>query len=505
MRGLPPHRRLAVQLAVTVALLACTVFGATGWLLVRTERQNLTRELTLRILAETRTLALVAAPALLRHDPELELHPLVVRAVDDVADLVDLSVVDLEGVCQGHQDLTRIGTGVPALPHDATLLLAVDGARAVEIGGVLHIEREVEHLGRRVGTLRAVVDRSRIDATVAASMRRLALTGGGGTLLGILLVLALVTQRLRPLEPLRAGVQRIGSGQLDTRVQVNDRSEFGLLADHVNAMAAGLQRAQEERIRQERIDRELEIAHQIQETLLPRRMPESRGIEIASHYTPALEVSGDYFDVFTGADERLTFVVADVSGKGVPAMVVMAMTRVILRELASAGLSPSKILHRANARLVALTPRQMFVTVIVGTVDPRSGELCYASAGHCPPVRFGSGAPVELPAGGKPLGMFPAAVFDPGVQEHRFELGAGQSILLYTDGLTECESADKTQLGENAVLEALAAGANESAEACVGTLLHRVLQHRGSHPANDDLTLLVLRRVSNVDTPVGAA
>lgn len=504
MTGLPPHRRLAVQMAVTVALLAVAVFGATGWLLLERERENLTRELTLRMLAETRALGVAASSALLRHDPELELHPLVTRLTDDVDELLELSVIDAEGICQGHRDLARIGSTAESLPADAHVLLSQEGARALESRGLLYIEREVRHLGRAVGRLRATVDRSGIDATVAASTRRLAWTGGTGTAVGILLVLLLVTHRLRPLEPLREGVQRIGSGELDTRVRVSDRSEFGLLAEHVNAMAEGLARAQDERIRQERIERELEIAHQIQETLLPRRLPRRHGVEVAGHYTPALEVSGDYYDVFEGEDDRLFFVVADVSGKGVPGMVVMAMTKVILRELSATEPSPGRILQRANAILVGLIPRQMFVTLALGALDADTGELVYASAGHCPPIRFGLGPAEEMEAGGKPLGIFPPAVFDPGVRERRSQLRPGEAMLLYTDGLTECENRDRTQLGEAAVLETLVPQVGSSAQAGVDALVNRANDHRGSHPANDDLTLVAIRRGVSPRVEVGA-
>ncbi len=498
MKGLRLHRRLAFQLAGTVALLAGSVFAATGWLLIRDQRASLTREFTLRMLSDTRTLAVAASSALLRQDPELELHPMVTRALDEVDDLVDLVVIDAEGRYQGHRDLARIGQPAEPIPPGAQPLLEVGPARVYQDDHNLYLERPIEHLDRRVGTLRATVGRERIEAAVTASTRSLLLVGGGGTLAGLLLVLVLVTTRLRPLEPLREGVQRIGAGQLDTRVTVHDRSEFGLLADHINRMAEGLEHAQEERIRQERLDHELQIAQQIQSTLLPRRMPQVEGIEIATHYSPALEVGGDLFDVFSGAEGRVVIVVADVSGKGVPGMVVMAMTRVIVRELAARHVSPAEILRRANAALVDLTPRSMFVTLLLGSYDTVSGRIVYASAGHCPPVGFAPGRTNELPAGGKPLGIFPPAVFDPGIHEYATALSPGAGILLYTDGLAECENEAGQQLGEDAVRAALERAPLGCAEDAVQTMLALVRKHRGRREPNDDLTLLVLRRSTGV-------
>lgn len=488
--------RLSVQIALTVALVALLVFGATGWVLLQRERENLTRELTLRILAETRALAVAASSALLRQDPELELHPLVTRVTRDVEEIEELAIIDSEGICQGHLDLSRIGSRLPPLSFERGVVLRSDDARAVVVGRSLLVERRIDHMGQQIGSLRATVDRSSIDTTVAASVRRLAWTGGVGTLIGIVLVLWLVTYRLRPLNQLREGVQEIGRGELDTRLDVRDRSELGLLAHHVNAMAEGLARAQEERIRQERIDRELEIAHQIQETLLPRKLPAVAGLEIAAHYSAALEVSGDYYDVFEGASGKTVLVTADVSGKGVPGMVVMAMTKIVLRQAAAIEDSPARILRTANAILQGITPRHMFVTVLVATVDPDTGHVVYASAGHCPPVHFQRGQAQDLPARGRPLGIFDAALFDDGVRDEHFTLEPGHSILLYTDGLTECQNMAGELLGEDRVHALLAAKGSESADAAMSALLDAFNTHRGEQAPSDDLTLVVLRRAA---------
>jgi serine phosphatase RsbU (regulator of sigma subunit) len=495
--GLRFHRRLGFQMSLAVALMTGLAFAATGWLVANHERTTLTRELTLRLLSDTRNLALAASPLLLRQDPELGLHPLILKAVAETPDLVDLVVLDPRGVILGHQQLLEVGKSAEVRPpaRGRRIVAEDNGERAWIDGGEIVITRPIDHLGQRIGTLVARASRSGIEASVRDALLHVIWISVLGSLLTITLMLALLAHDLRPLGALRQGVQRIGAGDLSTRMRVSRRNELGMLADLINSMAEGLRLAQLETIRKERLDRELEIASDLQATLLPRDIASPAGTEIAAHYVPALEVSGDYYDVIPLRPDSLALVAADVSGKGVPGLVVMAMLRVILRGLSRPGHSPAEILAAANRMISGSMRRGMFVTCLYGIYDASTHRFRYTSAGHCPPAVYGGGMRARLlAAGGKAMGMFTPEVLEASLREHEVALQPGQGILLYTDGLTEARDAGDRQLGEDTVLAVLSQSAGRGASDVLRDITSRVTAHRAGRCSTDDLTLLLLQR-----------
>ena len=489
------HQRLGVQLGVTVAIVTGLAFAFTVTTVVRRARETLTRELTLRLLAKSRSLSLGAAAPLLRHDPELGLHALIRSALAETPDLVDLVILDANGRVQGHRDLLRVGTRLPPPPERRALAIPGLAGESVWLEGPhLVIESPIRHVDRNVGTLVLRASRDEIESTVWQAQAYLVSVGGLATLLTLLAVTGVVHLNLRPLGPLRRGVQRLGAGDLGTRVRVRSRNELGLFANLINSMAENLEKAQTDLVQKERLDRELEIARQLQSMLLPRVVQPAPGYELEAHYTPALEVSGDYYDVFALDEQHLALATADVSGKGIPGLVVMAMLRTTLRGLATPGRDPVDVLLAASRMLHHSMGRGMFVTCLYGVLDTRLHSFTYASAGQCPPAVFGRGGARYLPARGKPMGIFDEARFQESLQRHELSFAPGDGLLLYTDGLLETMNARGEQLGSPAVLQLLEGCS--STHAVVERLRRRVEAHRGAEPLSDDLTLLALQRLA---------
>src|SRR5262249_19522758 len=155
----------------------------------------------------------------------------------------------------------------------------------------------------------------------------------------------------------------------------------------------------------ERIEQELHVARLIQQTLLPKELPALPRWQLDAYYQPAREVGGDFYDFLTFDDERLGIVIGDVTDKGVPAALVMATTRSILRSAAQTTASPGKVLEQTNNLLYPDIPAKMFVTCLYAILDPHSGHLCYANAGHDLPYRRYGDTVCELRATGMPLGL----------------------------------------------------------------------------------------------------
>jgi predicted ester cyclase len=245
-----------------------------------------------------------------------------------------------------------------------------------------------------------------------------------------------------------------------------------------------------ERIKRERIEQEMRVARSIQQASLPKEVPELEGWQIAPFYQPAREVGGDFYDFFELPNGRLGIVVGDATGKGVPAALVMASARSMIRVVAQNSQSPGDVLRRVNDSLVTDIPPNMFVTCFYAVLDPKSGDLSYANAGQdLPYLRRVGGDAEELRARGMPLGMMPGM----GYEENEIVLEEGEAALFYSDGLVEAHDPEGGMFGFPR-LQTLVAEHGE--EGSLGDFLLEELYSfvEEDWEQEDDITLLTLRR-----------
>ena len=247
--------------------------------------------------------------------------------------------------------------------------------------------------------------------------------------------------------------------------------------------------AQEIRER-ERVEQELQVARSIQQASLPKKIPTLEEWQISPLYQPAREVGGDFYDFFELDDERLGIFVGDATGKGVPAALVMASARSMLRAVAQASNSPGDVLRRVNDPLTTDIPDNMFVTCFYAILDPKSGSLRYANAGHDLPYLHRNGEAEELRARGMPLGLMPGM----GYEEKETILEAGESALFYSDGLVEAHDLKGEMFGFPRLRELVAEHGDEKGQ--LGEfLLEELYSFVGEGwEQEDDITLLTLRR-----------
>ena len=241
----------------------------------------------------------------------------------------------------------------------------------------------------------------------------------------------------------------------------------------------------------ERIEQELHVARQIQQALLPEATPELDGWELSTYYEPAREVGGDFYDFLELEDGRLGLVVGDATGKGMPAALVMATTRGMLRAVVQSVESPGEVLARVNEALVAEIPQNMFVTCLYAILDPTSGSLRYANAGHDPPYlrHHGGGDAEELRARGLPLGLMPNMLYE----EKEAVLGVGDNALFYSDGLVEAHNPQREMFGFARLRGLVAEHAEEGS--LVDFLMEELYTFVGEGwEQEDDITLLTLQR-----------
>jgi serine phosphatase RsbU (regulator of sigma subunit)/anti-sigma regulatory factor (Ser/Thr protein kinase) len=239
----------------------------------------------------------------------------------------------------------------------------------------------------------------------------------------------------------------------------------------------------------ERVDQELRVARLIQQTLLPRDLPALPGWQLAAYYQPFAAVGGDFYDFLYFEDGRLGIVIGDVTDKGVPAALVMATTRSILRSAALSELRPGAVLERTNDLLHLDIPPKMFVTCLYAILDPATGRLTYANAGHDLPYQRHGDSVCELRATGMPLGLMPGMHYE----EKETILSPGDNILFYSDGLVEAHNPEREMFGFPHLAHLVETYATDTP--LIEVLLNELTAFAGSDwEQEDDVTLVTLQR-----------
>ncbi len=302
-----------------------------------------------------------------------------------------------------------------------------------------------------------------------------------------------------PLRMLTQATRRLAEGDLDVRIPAIRRTdEVGRLASSFAIMRESLQNYIRDltatTVAKERIESELKIAHDIQMGILPRLFPpfpERADMDIYAMLRPAREVGGDLYDFFFMDEDHLCFTVGDVSGKGVPAALLMAVTKILVKSKATNGLSAESIVSRVNEDLSLDNPSMMFVTLFLGILNVRTGEVVYCNGGHPPPyILRATGEIAPLPATG---GMALGVVSDFPYRTAAVTLQKNDTLFLYSDGVTEANDARFELFGDQRLSDALAGLQKQSLKTVIDGMMVTIEAFAQNEPQADDITMLVVR------------
>jgi phosphoserine phosphatase RsbU/P len=363
--------------------------------------------------------------------------------------------------------------------------------------------------GAAVITLsRAPLDRLWSNTLLFAGLAALALFAIGAA------VAAMVARRTtRPLVALTRAAAEMEAGSFQPEslnLLTNRGDELGKLARVFQEMAVQVQ-AREEHLEalvsertaklheqnllleeaKRRMEAELDVARALQAAILPQSLPDHPSLQGCAAMTPAREMGGDFYDFFPLGPDHLGVVMADVSGKGVPAAFFMAISRTVLQSSARDHDGPGACLETVNTLLCDQNPMDLFVTVFYGVLDLTTGVFRYANAGHNPPLMIGSGGGIEaLPGtGGTAIGVMPGLKY----AEATVTLAPKDTLFLYTDGISEAMDADNREFTEQRLLHALSGSQSKAVDAIVARVTEAVQEFVGDAPQSDDITLMVLR------------
>ncbi len=401
---------------------------------------------------------------------------------------------------------TITSSSVPLPPSEGFFDLSVLGASALDPvvwGGsarqtlqapvFVYVRSRLATLNRRLlGTL-GVYSHVYITVFVTIAVTLLIIE-----LLSVVMGLRLTRSITGTVNRLYDATERVKAGDLSYRIGLPARDQLGALGVAFDTMTTSIGRLLSEVQEKTRLQNELEIARHVQEQLFPHHIPKVPGLELYGACIPAQGVSGDYYDFLQVGGEHVMIVLADVSGKGISAALLMATIQSAIRAqlYASSGgdgraagmlLSTAETVRRLSRQLYETTPAEKYATFFYAVYDPGSRRLTYTNAGHPPPMLFSNGKVERLGVGGTALGLFPDSCFEQG----EVKLQPGDLLLAFTDGITEPQNSFEEEFGEQRLAEAVQRMTADSPDEIARQIYQAVNEWTGSPVLQDDMTLIV--------------
>lgn len=352
------------------------------------------------------------------------------------------------------------------------------------------------------------IDSEHIEILTVKEKQQLAFTLLLVFVLGTAGIALLVTLITKPFHKLADWVRQVGRGQVDQdEIDIDSSDEIGEIAQAFSEVTSKFREAQVSVIEQQKLQKELQVAQEIQQMLLPDDFPEVVGYDIASYYQSAKEVGGDLFDFMEVDEQSIGICVADVSGKGIPGSLVMTMIRTSLRLEARGNKNPADILTRVNSFVTDDIRKGMFVTMLYVILDSRERMVAFSSAGHNPMILFRgkSKETYYLNPSGFPVGITlpDIRLFGERIQADRIRLHPDDIFVLYTDGITEAMNPQRELYGEERFLAAIRKYGNLDVVEFVKSIKDDILTFTGGFEQNDDITLVAIKEnMAAVDVKV---
>ncbi|MBU8922159.1 MAG: anti-sigma factor antagonist [Bacteroidales bacterium] len=354
-----------------------------------------------------------------------------------------------------------------------------------------------------LGRIMLGISRHVIEGNIHDPRPRTTLILAGILLVGLALIYLLISVFIKPIQDLTDGVRAIGEGALEDGIHIEGPEEIGAIASAFNEITAKFRDAQKNVVEQERMQKEMQVAQEIQHSLLPAKVPDIKGYDIASLYRAAKEVGGDYYDFVNVGENSLGVVVADVSGKGVPGSLVMTMIRTALRMEARGSLSAAEVMSRMNDFVTEDMKKGMFVTIFYLILDSKNRIISYASAGHNPMILFRAETDETffLNPRGFPVGISlpDDTLFRRSIDVEKIKLKKDDMLLIYTDGVTEAMNDDREQYGEDRLIKLIKENGKYPPEKFMDILNEDIKEFTGDFPQNDDITVVAIKEKMMAD------
>lgn len=497
-----PGKTYSLQLifALSVMILLTILTTASAKIILAREKGFLEQEAERRILAQCRSLASLSAAPLLDEFPEFVLTPLIKNILSENPEMAYAYIVDSNGKIRGADDLRDVDNDyqdVPGLIESVITIQESPGERFRANSDVVEVSVPILYQdGSTVGRAYLGMRNDYILEVIREASKSTVQVLAAILVIGLVVTYFLVSTIVRPINKLTVGSEEIARGNLDYKILVRSRTEVGRLAWQFNQMTSRLKEARDDLVEQERLGKEIEIASQIEERLLPRENLSLPGYDVTGYHQSALKVGGDYYDLIPLDEENVGLTVADVSGKGIPGLVVMAMTSTLLRTHGPRYKTPSRTLVELNRMLCPNMRRGTFITMFYGILHLPTGRLTFAGAGHNPLVHFSgtSGLQKLRKTTGPPLGLYTDSRFEEMIRDEVLYLEPGDGIVQYTDGVNEATNCEMEEFGIDSLLEIVRDDYKHPSRQLVDSVVDGIREFSRGMAQSDDITLLALKR-----------
>jgi serine phosphatase RsbU (regulator of sigma subunit) len=493
------RKSIRLEFAVYVGGIILLLMLITGAIVTNRLVDTVTQSVVDKLLVQARSYASAAGKHIIAAEgPDaLMLTDICQKLAADNKDLGWVGIVGTNNIFLAHTDVKQVITG-QSLPrpaattvesstrHDEVLVLGKDS---------IFVAVPITDQSLLLGYLALSSTTREISSVRQASIITVALITLIMIILGVPVTLIVLSQRLKPLRIITSSLRNVDVRNISFDLSVKSANEFGYLAETLRIMGARLEIAQKQMLENERMSRELEIAREIQANILPKSYPFSPQCDFSGMYRSAKEVGGDYFDFFELGENEMGFLVADVSGKSLPGMLIMMLTRDIVIRAARNETEPDRLLAIVNRELLQNIRKGMFVTMFIGVLDKRSGQFKFASAGHNPLIwQHGASGEVDLlKTKGYPLGMMPSDSFDKRIEKGRIDLADGDCLIQYTDGINEAQDSAGEEYGMTRFVDFIRGAQKLTPRELAEALAEKHAAFVGEAPQYDDITLLVMK------------
>ncbi len=492
-------KSIRFEFSLYMAVIILVLMATTGFFVTNQYVNTVTKDIAERILVQARSYSGSSGKLIIStNGPDaLLLNNICKKLASDNPDVYWVGIADKNNKFLAHTDIKKV-MGGSSLTEISTqdfseILRENEGFRLKDdtiLIDVPIIEKDI--LVGRFGIASSgnqIVEARNKSIVTVASITILMI------LIGIPISMFLLHRKLKPISLITNGLKEINFEDIQFNIPFSSRNEFGYLSETLRVMGNKLNTAQKDIVEKERISRELEIAREIQAKILPHQFPKTTTFEFFGTYQSAKEVGGDYYDFIDFGNDHMMFLVADVSGKSLPGMLVMLITRDIIRQLTRQVRQPDELLCEVNRELLKSIKKGMFVTMFLGLLNKKTGEFSFASAGHNPLVKLEtkSGKSELIKTNGFPLGLVPSAQFDKRIEKGQINLSPNDWLVQYTDGINEAHNSDNEEFGMDRFVEVLASNIETNPNSLVEKFIEQHRSFVGEAEQFDDITLLAMK------------
>lgn len=493
------RRSIRTEFSFLVAGMMVVLMMVFGYVVTERYVSTVAYHVTKSLVSQARSSSLTASNHLISGSgsDRLMLNNICRKLIDDNPDLHWVGITNAEGTFVAHTDIKQVmaDAQLPELSSVEQEELLRPGEKLATVSDTMYITIPIEEDVVRLGSLALASSMDAMREARNSNIETVVVITGLFMLIGVPLTVMRLRRKLRPISDIATELKGLDLTTLTSRITHQGKNEIGYLAETLRVMGVKLSQAQAEHLEKERLAREMQIARDIQASILPREYPQSNTFRFAGTYQSAREVGGDYYDFISLDDHQLAFIIADVSGKSLPAMLVMLLTRDIVKRYSHTVHNPVELLSLVNRDLYSNIRPGMFVTMMFGILDTRTGVCTFASAGHNSVlwVDGATGKCRRIKTKGFPLGLVDADTFDKRIERGEIQFRESDWLVLYTDGINEAKNVSGEQFGIDRLIDQVNTYRARTPEDLVNGSMKELEQFVGDAVQYDDLTLLVMK------------